>query len=323
LAEAEVLPSTADRALLRAYRAWGSAEFIRATERFSPAWRDRLRSAWASGSRLTSEVAWAELRREHLASARPDPSRVHPSWFVRALKSESLAVRLTVAAHGPPSMRQALCRGLEIDPSARVPDHLPDPEVLDWVLTFWSERLVGDIPNRDDDPPVIVAMTRFSPFKLARLIKVCGLVKHAFAMKGKLPSKHDEAIARFSLLDRVRIGYFRRHIGMADPRLGPLALADLEVIGKDRRRGHSRLGLVTFGRLLEVAEPHRARWAIQHMPYQVARGMRIRPTTAVPRKALAAWESWVLEAAWARLLAEGRLTGGRAALVELELGALR
>ena len=308
--EPEKPPSTADAALLRAFRAWGGRDFDRATARFSGAWRDRLRPAWPPAMRERPEVAWSRLRRDHEGSARPDPSRVHPSWFIRALKSESPAVRRAVVARTPEPLREALGVGLGLRPVDLVADRPADPEALGWALALWAERLVGGVPDLDDDPPVVVAMTRLGSSELARLVKACGLAKHAFAIEGPGPTEFDESIARFSTLDRVRLAYFRRHIGAADPRLVPLARLDLRAIEGDRRRAHARVGLVTFGRLLAPVEPHRARWALQHIPYPIARRMRPRESTGLSRKALEAWESWVMEAAWARLFAEGRLSGG-------------
>ena len=73
----------------------------------------------------------------------------------------------------------------------------------------------------------------------------------------------------------------------ADSRLVPAARQDLGVIGADRRRGHSRLGLLTFGRLLDAAEPHRARWAMQHLPYPVVQLMREKTEPPLSPRALA------------------------------------
>lgn len=302
-------PSTADRALLRAFRAWGDGDFERSSARFSADWRGRLRDSWPSAIRETPEGARSGLRRDHEASARPDPSRVHPSWFVRALQPESPAVRFAIAAHAPRPLREALRRGLGIRPPDLVPDREPDHEALGWALALWSERLVGDVTDRLDDPPVVVAMTRLSFRELARMVKLCGLVKHAFAVESFGPSEFDESLVRFTPLDRVRFAYFRRHIGEADPRLVTQARLDLPTIEGDRRRGHSRLGLLTFGRLLATVEGHRARWASQHLPYPIAKRLRINAKPTLPRKALQVWESWVIEAASVRLLAEGRVSG--------------
>jgi len=311
LPEAADSPSTADRALLRSLRAWGGDDVDRAWARLAPAWRDRLTGSRPLSLRESVEDAWDALRSDQAASTGPDIARVHPSWFVRALKCESPAVRLAVAANAPEPIREHLRIGLGLDPGSFAAASPADPEALRWALALWSERLVGDVAERPDDPPVVVALSRLSHRDLARLVKVAGLAKHAFAIQDAGPSPADEGRARFSPLDRVRLGYFRRHIRQADRRLVRLARLDLEVIGEDRRRGHARLGLVTFGRLLASAEPHRARWAIQHIPYPVARLMRTRGTTRLSPRTLAAWENWVLEAAWARLLSEGRLSDDR------------
>jgi hypothetical protein len=61
--------------------------------------------------------------------------------------------------------------------------------------------------------------------------------------------------------------------------------------------------------LLGPVELHRARWALQHVPYPIAKLMRSKNAVPISLKSLLAWESWVLEAAWARLLGEGRMAG--------------
>ncbi|WP_435017894.1 hypothetical protein TA3x_005515 [Tundrisphaera sp. TA3] len=294
-------PTTADRSLLLCLRAWGDgAGDARLRSRIAPAWADRLPAGDEAG---TPEMARLMLLRDHAASARPDPTRVHPSWYARALTPESRAVRGTVVAHAPAAIREALGRD-ETDPVAEFP---ADPDALGWALALWSERLVGDAPPRPDDPMVVVALTQLGPRARARLAKVAGQAKHAFAMRGHGPDATDEAAARMTPIDRVRLAYFRRLIGVADPRLVPLARTDLAGACGDPRRAHARLGLVTLGRLLAGVEPHRARWALQHLPYSLARLARPGPAPGFSPRALIAWERWVLEAAWARLISEGRL----------------
>jgi hypothetical protein len=306
-------PSTADRALLLAARAWGDPGKVDWFDRFAPAWRDELRTGWPRIGDVTPREARKTLKRDHEGSARPDLGRIHPSWLLRAFRAESPAVRRVITTHSPPSVGEVILRGMGRDrpgPGLR-PGLTADPEAIEWALTFWTERLVGDVADRAGDPPVVVAITRMRPREVARLIKVCGQVKHAFAIEGHGPSRDDEALVRMSVLDRVRIAFFRRRIGSADFRLVPAARQDLEVIGPDRRRGHSRLGLLTFGRLLDSAEPHRARWAMQQLPYPVVQLMRQKTEPPLSPRAIVAWESWVLESAWARLLSEGRLSGAR------------
>jgi hypothetical protein len=321
LPEPEGSLSTSDRTLLLAFAAWGDPGFEAGSSRFSKDWRDRLRLAWTSMARTSSSEALAQLQSEHEASARPDLSRVHPSWLVRALKSESPAVQLAVTARVSSPIRRELCRALKLDSGDLQLDRPADPEATRWSLALWTERLVGDVPVRDDDPPVVDAMTKLGPRDLARLVKVSGLVKHAFALDGSNLTNLDESTARFTPIDRVRLVFFRRCIGQADPRLVPLARLDLQTVEGDHRRGHSHVGLLTFGRLLGAVEPHRARWASQHIPYSIARRMRIKETPTLPRKALLSWEAWILEAARARLLSEGRLAGGREDAPIVSVGA--
>jgi hypothetical protein len=78
--------------------------------------------------------------------------------------------------------------------------------------------------------------------------------------------------------------------------------------GQSGRLDGSRLGLITFARLLDVVEPYRVRWALQHLPYPVAKVVRslMNPKTP-PNAPLALWETQVLRAAWDRLHAEGAL----------------
>jgi hypothetical protein len=94
----------------------------------------------------------------------------------------------------------------------------------------------------------------------------------------------------------------------------------LQYIEGDRKRAHLRLGLVTIGRLLDETDLERSRWAVQHVPYSVAKLVRRRMLLPIPRRAIFAWESWVLECAWARLLSEQRMSGGRDWLPENEEG---
>jgi len=302
-------PGVADRALIYALRAWGGDEQDRTRSRLSGPLRERVASGWAGSRKVSPEAAWDELRRDHEASIRPDPSRVHRSWYVRALQDESPSVIRAVAANAPGSIAGAVRGGLGLGEQDLAVDHRADPEAVRWALSLYAERMVGDVPGRGDDPPVVVALSRFCPRDLVLLARTIGLAKLAFAVEGPRLSPEDDAMFRLSNRDRVCLGYFRRHIGEADRRLIPAARADLAAIEVDRRRGLARLALVTFGRLLAAAEPHRARWAVQHLPYSIARLIRVKRPSPLPRRALAAWEAWILEAAWARLLSEQRLRG--------------
>jgi len=317
--------SPADLALVRAARAWGgldqadgpgsSASFW---ARFSPSYRDRLAGAWSVTAKLTPELAWQTLLSDQSASARFDPRRVHPSWFERILRAESPAVQSVVRRLASEPIRTALSRG-RADGSAPMAASVPvagslQAEVVEWVLTLWAERLVGGVAESANDPPVILALARFAWRDLVRLAQVLGQIKYAFGVEaGGKAHAPDPSIARTTTAGQVRIGFFRRTIGRADPRLVPVARADFGSVAADPRRRYAVVGLITVARLLKACDAHRARWASQHIPYPVARllgtleGRDRLAASGLPPRAVRAWESWIFEAAWARLLSEGRL----------------
>ena len=314
----------ADLALVRAIRAWGhSGEAGEGTNpfaflaRFSADYRERILEIWFSIARMTPELAWQTLLRDHQAAARFDPSRVHPSWFVRILNAESPAVRALVTARATGVIRAALDQDPHPGPaSITSTNHPAHPEAVAWALTLWSERLVGDIPESPSDPPVILALTQFSWRDQYRLVRAVGQVKLAFAIEGLAPHSSDEARVRVRPTDRVRIAYFRRTIGQSDPRLIPIARRDFESITAEPSRQFAAVGLLTVARLLKGYDRHRVRWAIQHVPYPIAKRFgklgsnENLGSTGLSPRALQVWESWILEAAWARLLSEGRLGQG-------------
>ena len=311
--------SSADLALVRAIRAFGttgrkieSGSPTDILEKFSLETRERILGVWLSISRLTPEIAWQTLLRDQQASSRFDPARVHHSWLIRILAAESPAVRALVNARATGPIREALDReriapeitGRELKPA--------NPEAAHWAMTLWSERLVGDVAQSPSDPPVILALSQFSFLDQLRFVRAIGQAKLAFAMKGMTPDSSIEAKTRILDTDRVRVAYFRRLIGEADPRLVPMAREEFETIEADRRRKFAALGLLTVARLLEMCDPLRVRWATQHLPYPIAKQLgklarkRNRGPTKLPSRAVNAWETWIMEAAWARLLSEGR-----------------
>jgi hypothetical protein len=260
----------ADRALLRALAGWGGLDGGRFWAVFTPPWRDRLRDGWLEGVPLP-EAAREGLRAEHAAEALPDLSRIHPSWFVRALQDESPAVRRAVAALAPEPARSAIRHALNFPDVELEPDRPPHPEAIKWVLALWSERLVGGLPRRDDDPPVIVALSRCTQRSLHRLFLMIGLAKRAYALTEWEGSDDSVDLPRRAR-DRARIEEFRRRWGEADPRLAQVARGDLAA--GPRGQVMPWLGLLTIGRLLTTADPHRARWALQHLPYSDAKIIR-------------------------------------------------
>ena len=261
--------------------------------------------------------ALQRLKRAHRAEVRPDFDRIHPTWWLRALREEPPSVRAIIARHGPPQVRAALSP--ESDPlpnEARKHQAIPE-EILNWVLALWAERLVGDLPEREDDPFAIAALTRFDDRSIFRLFRLTGLVKLALAGSRGKELRH----VRLRSVDLDRIDGFLRFFVPLAPGMQATARRDIQAV-VDRLEGRTTsnqrlalVGLSTFGRQLSCCEPYRVRWALQHLPYPIAKRIR----NQMPRKPLSGHaimkvESLVLSAAWHRLNQEGRRRGaiGRA-----------
>jgi hypothetical protein len=297
-----------DRILLQALRAWGVPS--RLWDRLEPAWGARLRAAWDRGLVATGpgarepSSARADLGRDHRAAARVDPVRVHPSWWVRALREEAPSVRRIVVAAAPESVRNAVQTGLLLDNDDLRTDRAPDPEALAWVMSLWSERLVGGGPDRADDPPAIVALSRISPRAGYRLCRCAGIAK--FVLAGQAAIAHDTTPT-----GRARAEWFRDRLAFAGPEFGAVARHDVksfQAAKLSRRRRTARLGLLTIARLLTECEPFRVRWALQHWPYTIAKLTRSLMTVDAKRSSVVAQvESQVLKTAWDRLNLEERL----------------
>ncbi|CAN5711474.1 hypothetical protein BH23PLA1_BH23PLA1_17390 [soil metagenome] len=285
--------SVADLALLRSMVIWGPRPDASSWARLAAPWRARLQAAAVAGLLETDAAeARAILRGEHAAEARPDPGHIHETWWFRALERESPAVQRTVAAHAPEPMASALRRHYQLSEADLRPDRPPHAEAVRWALAFWSERLVGGPESRPNDPPVITALTRLDRRHLRRLVVDCGLAK--LACVGPTP----EALRG---RDRLRFEHFQSLFPELDPRLIRLARQDLADRGDTpNRRDPARLGLLTFGRLLTTVEPFRARWALQHLPYPIARQTRVRlgrRDADLSAQDLIHWEERIFQAA--------------------------
>ncbi len=303
---------TGDLTLARARIAWGGPDRERIWDRFTPDWRDRLRAAWASElTRGTDPASALELlRQEQAAEARFDPARVHPSWWVRALQDESPAVRRLVAARAPEPIGEAVRSALELGPDALQTDHPPHPDALQWVLSLWSERLIGGPDTSRDDPSVIEAISQLSSRSLSRLIAATGLAKWAYALQGNTAAIEVEPPSGLSPHQEERLEHFRRHWTTLDLRAVRVARDDHQGIGQHTAADLRRLGLITFARLMTTAEPRRIRWALQHLPYPAARFLRSRMSLKNPHlfgRELVAWEERIFRAARKRLLWEESL----------------
>jgi hypothetical protein len=289
----------ADRAFLNAWRGWGRTTDPRLWDRIRPEWRGALRLAQEAEVDLDPEAARDQLHREHAALARPDLGRVHPSWWVRALQQEPPSVQRALTARLPPPLRTPLMAGLGLSPADLETDRPPHPEAVRSVLALWTERLIGDLPERADDPPAIRALTRLGPRRLVRLARVCGLAKGTLAV-GEAPARTGA--------DRARAGYFCTVFGPIDERVRARAVRDLESLDRAGRHFQVRLGWLTLARLLSLADPYRVRWALQHLPYPIAKVTRaLMPPPSRPNLGWLRWEEAVLRTAWDRLRAEGRL----------------
>lgn len=291
--------SETDLALLRAARAWGGANAPGLWQWFPAARRASLRWGWDAG--LTGDPARAldDLRRGHAAQARPDLARVHSSWWVRALREEPLSVRRAVAAHLPAALGESLLEGLGLTPDDLAPDRPAHPGVPALAASLWAVRLVGDLPERDDDPPVVTALTRFDAPTVARLIQTTGLAKWSIAGR-PLPELDDR--------DRARVGPLRARLAGLDPRFLLIAARDVDALGRSAPRAVAHAGMTTFARLLAAADPYRVRWALQHVPYRTAGSLRtLMGTGGRKTPMMARWETEVLRASWSVLHDEGRV----------------
>ncbi len=224
-------------------------------------------------------AALRQLGRSHRAGVRADLERVHPTWLARAVQEESPAVRAIVAGFGPPVVKTALATAFG---TPLAPDRPPHPEVLEWVLALWAERLVGGEPERADDPPIIIALARLSPREAYRLSHEVGRTKRKLAADPEQSAEVRALLGRdVETVDRARFGL---------------------------RRRTALLGLTTAARLLADCEAFRARWALQRLPYPVVKRIRrFTPAAASRSAAVSRLEGRILEAAWSRLARAGRL----------------
>ncbi len=275
-------------------------------EHLAPALVEKLRATNVSGlgfAAVEPSSALARLRQMHAATARVDLGRVHPSWWIRALQEESPAVRRSVAASFPDASRYHVQAGLLLDSRDLRSERPASPEVMDWILSLWSERLVGGEAERADDPPAIMVLSRLSLRTGYRLCRVAGLSKVLLANR--------VGDFTFDPLDRARLDWLGTAMADADEAIRRLATDDVAASLSLRltpRRRIARLGLLTVARLLADSEPFRCRWALQHWPYPAVKWVRaMMPRTAGAESPPGQGEPRILKAAWERLSLEGRL----------------
>ncbi len=312
-----------ERALLLATVAWGDQgreadETVGANEAlpdFVNRLRERLESAWFDKIRVALEDAVSkasagqrksavdQLGRMHREAASADLARVHPSWLVRALREESPAVQRFVAASLEGSLRHQLQAGLLLDSRDLMSERAAAPEVAQWVMALWSERLVGGDATRPDESAVLIVLGGLSPRAGYRLCRMAGFCKLILA--GEPPDGRGDA------RESVRRDWLAIRLAHAEPALRELARADVDASRSSRlapRRHAARIGLSTIARLLGDEEPFRVRWALQHWPYPIAKAIRaLMPLHANGADLAPEGEALILKTAWDRLNLEGRL----------------
>ncbi len=289
-----------DLIVLRAARVWGDETARGLWSRFASDRRASLRWGWESAENDDPDQALDRLRLEHAAQARPDLSRVHASWWLRALKEEPASVQRAVAANLPAGVAEVLREGLGLSADDLKPDRPAQPGAVQVAVALWNVRLVGDLPEQDDDPPVISALTRFDATTVARLIRTTGLARWALTTR---------ALPEFERKDLDRLPRIRSLLADVDPRFVHIVARDIDGLAPDEPRPISRAGITTFARLLHAADPYRARWALQHLPYSTAKSLRVLMGPANRKlPMLVRWETELLRAAWTRLHEEGRLS---------------
>lgn len=295
----EPLLSPEDRSLIQAAMVWAPRDSDRIFNRFPGARRDRLRSGWAARLSRGEDAArtLASLQTEAASEARPDPRTVHESWWSRALQDESDAVKAAIRAFAPDPIREALKAE---DPDEAPPGRPAHPEALQVALSLWSERLVGgpSLASLDDDPEVLRLVTGDARALARRLARI-SLAKWAYVLTCGGPPLKAEAKAKFSDSQKARVERFRALWSRPDPRAGQLARLDVDHHVTGKPQDLQTLGLVTVARLLATADPHRTRWALQHVPYNLAKFLRSRMGLKTPFIAgdeLVSWEESLLRA---------------------------
>jgi hypothetical protein len=304
---------------------WGRDPGPAFWRRFRAGRQEALTRAWEDDPPGNPALSLDRLKREHAAQSRPDLSRVHVSWWVRALQGEPRSVRAAVVGNLPAGIAEALRDGLELKPEGLRPDRHASPGAVRVALALWTERLVGDLAERPEDPPVIVALTRFENRTVSRLIRTAGLAKWSLTgVPLPAPGAGGRGGGTFGLLglrgrksrkpeadpkDIARLDRLRGMLATVDPRIVGVAANDIEAaLAVKDEHPEARLGLVTVARLLVPADPHRVRWALQHLPYQAARSVRPLMGEAGKRAPmLARFETSILRATWTLLHEEGRV----------------
>jgi hypothetical protein len=289
---------------------YSSALGVDILKHLEPARAKRLQAIWndwsAAGATPDRQEALEALGRAHQATARIDVTRIHPTWWARALQEESPGVQRVVATSAPELVRRSVADALLLDSGDMATARPVHPEVKDWVLALWTERLVGGEPDRPDAPPVIHSFSRLTPREGYLLCRMIGIAKGAVI--SQVPAARAPRIA-----DRERWDWLRARLESLGDEILRTSWNDLRSARAARLHGRhvaARVGIITIARLLAAAEPVQVRWAIQHWPYPIAKLLRslMSEHEQCPfSEFLERSEPFVLKTAWDRLTLEKRV----------------
>jgi hypothetical protein len=150
---------------------------------------------------------------------------------------------------------------------------------------------------------VILALSSLTPRLLYSLTHAIGLAKCALAgdpqslLSNRTNWRTQQEEYEYWLL---------QHLGAEDQQLRSLAASDLtsarQKDGFGPRRRLALSGLASMARMLVDGEPHRVRWALQSLPYGIAKRVRsIMAQTSNPTPGQLRLDSILVRAAWERL----------------------
>jgi hypothetical protein len=320
MAGAMISKSPADFALMRSMIAWEESpvpEGMKVLGRFSEEWRERIASSFSDvGPTMNPSEARESLLVELRSMTRPNPDRIHHTWWSRAVQEESPSVRRAVAKFAPPKVADAVRAAFGAEETNLTPTCKPHAAALRWALCLFAERLVGGVEPSAADAPVVRAVSSHHGASLLRLARSTALAKLAYAEVGVVERGAGPELPTLTPRERVRYQHFVETWSRSgtDTRLVRMALWDAEdrsdsTLGRARsiRSELSRLGLTSLSRLMVGVEPQRARWALQHLPYPIAKVVRSRMNLKNPMvsgRGLLRWETSLWDVAERRLEAE-------------------
>jgi hypothetical protein len=194
--------SPSDRALVAALAGWGGAETPALLLRLGHQ-RARVLADLGKASTLPDPVATLHIA--HEAQLGANASDIHPTWFSRALKEESASIQRTVVSAAVEPLRSLLLQSLDLTTADLQTDRPINPEIAQFVLSLWTERLVGDGPSVEADLPAVTALVTLPPRRLPRLLKLASNDWTSARQAGH----HAVAILGLSSIGRM--------LGQADP----------------------------------------------------------------------------------------------------------